>query len=308
MSEVQPPSESLAATDPATSAVAAGAMLREAREATGLHVAALAVSLKVPVKKLEALEAGRLDLLPDAVFARALAATICRGLKIDPAPVLALLPQNTSSRLGVEPPAINTPFHAAGSEPNRSAGVKLSPALLAVGALLLGALVIYVLPPSPRDGGAERAVTESATPLPSGDPVRAEPMADASSAPLAAAAVPQPAALPAGPAASSPMAAAPSAAVPAPVVPAPLATPADGAPGQRVVFVARAETWVQVTDAKGAVTLRRTMKADESEEATGVFPLSVVVGRIDAVEVQVRGKPMDLTSIAKNNVARFEVK
>jgi len=35
----------------------AGMMLRKAREASGLHVAALAVSMKVPVKKLEALEA-----------------------------------------------------------------------------------------------------------------------------------------------------------------------------------------------------------------------------------------------------------
>jgi hypothetical protein len=33
----------------------AGALLREAREAQGLHVAALAVAMKVPVKKLEAL-------------------------------------------------------------------------------------------------------------------------------------------------------------------------------------------------------------------------------------------------------------
>ena len=35
----------------------AGALLRQAREAAGLHIAALAVSLKVPVKKIEALEA-----------------------------------------------------------------------------------------------------------------------------------------------------------------------------------------------------------------------------------------------------------
>ncbi|HPH15047.1 MAG TPA: helix-turn-helix transcriptional regulator, partial [Burkholderiaceae bacterium] len=68
--------------------VSAGALLRQAREAAGLHIAALAVSLKVPVKKLEALESDRLDLLPDAVFARALASSMCRALKIDAAPIL----------------------------------------------------------------------------------------------------------------------------------------------------------------------------------------------------------------------------
>ncbi|NJM43298.1 MAG: helix-turn-helix domain-containing protein [Brachymonas sp.] len=71
----------------------AGQMLREAREAHGLHVAALAVSMKVPVKKLEALEADRLEDLPDAVFVRALASSVCRALKIDAAPILAKLPQ-----------------------------------------------------------------------------------------------------------------------------------------------------------------------------------------------------------------------
>jgi cytoskeleton protein RodZ len=38
------------------------------------------------------------------------------------------------------------------------------------------------------------------------------------------------------------------------------------------------------------------------------MPLAVVVGRADAIEVQVRGLAFDLTSVAKDNVARFEVK
>ena len=80
-------------------AVTAGTLLRRAREAAGLHVAALAVSLKVPVRKLEALESDRYDLLPDAVFVRALASSVCRTLKIDPQPVLDRLPQTAAPRL-----------------------------------------------------------------------------------------------------------------------------------------------------------------------------------------------------------------
>ena len=73
--------------------VTAGALLRDAREAAGLHIAALAVALKVPVAKLEALEADNFSALPDMVFVRALASSVCRTLKIDPQAVLALLPQ-----------------------------------------------------------------------------------------------------------------------------------------------------------------------------------------------------------------------
>ena len=65
-------SDSLDSADPvvapSSTPVTAGRLLREAREAAGLHIASLAVSLKVPVRKLELLEADRFDELPDAVF------------------------------------------------------------------------------------------------------------------------------------------------------------------------------------------------------------------------------------------------
>eukprot|EP01136_Pigoraptor_vietnamica_P039483 Opistho-1_new@10349 len=76
----------------AASATSAGAWLREARQQRGLHIAALAAMLKVPQAKLEALEADRWQDLPDTTFARALAKAMCRVLKVDAAPVMALLP------------------------------------------------------------------------------------------------------------------------------------------------------------------------------------------------------------------------
>ena len=78
----------------------AGGLLRQARQAQGLHIAALAAAIKVTPRKLELLEADRLDELPDATFTRALAQTVCRTLKIDAAPVLALLPPPKGHRLG----------------------------------------------------------------------------------------------------------------------------------------------------------------------------------------------------------------
>ena len=88
----------------------AGTLLRTARQAQGLHIAALAASIKVSQRKLELLEADRLSELPDATFARALAQTICRSLKIDPTPVLAALPQAPGYRLDAVDGGINTPF------------------------------------------------------------------------------------------------------------------------------------------------------------------------------------------------------
>ncbi len=122
-------------------------MIREAREAAGLHVAALAVSMKIPVKKLEALEADRLDLLHDAVFVRALAASVCRALKIDPAPVLSKLPLNKTPQLSNDERGINAPFQAPSGAAGLSwVGKLANPYALLVIALVIAAIVVKFVP------------------------------------------------------------------------------------------------------------------------------------------------------------------
>jgi len=315
--------------------VSAGTLLRQAREAAGLHIVALAVSLKVPVKKLEALEADRLDLLPDAVFVRALAASVCRTLKIDAAQVLALLPQTGKPRLDYQQTGINTPFRSPGDGPGPSLWAQISrPAVLAGLLLLLGALVLIFLPTAPQQG----TVVVQPVPAPSSaDSLAAEPHVAQVTPPAQSGAVMASKPLIAGGAFESPtpavttLAAAPvsapdqvakpalalpgatpgkaspnlPAAGPAASVPAALAQPA---PVGSMVFKAIGESWVEVTDAKGIVVLRRILTPGEVVGASGALPLAAVVGRVDATQVQVRGRAFDLNAVSKDNVARFEVK
>lgn len=131
-------------TDAHVPELGAGALLRRARESAGLHVAALAVSLKVPVRQIEALEADRLDLLPDPTFARALASSVCRQLRIDPQPILGLMPQAGPRSVkvpeGLE--AFRGPGEAAASWTERLG----RPAVLGAGGLLVAAVVLLALP------------------------------------------------------------------------------------------------------------------------------------------------------------------
>lgn len=306
-------------------AISAGFLIRQAREAAGLHIAALAVALKVPVKKLEALEADRLDLLPDAVFVRALAASVCRTLKIDAGQVLALLPQTGKPSLGQQSAPINTPFRSPGDGPGPSLLAQISrPAVLAGLLLLLGALVLIFLPAVQQPGTATQPATLSPavadTPAaPSGAlsgvamartellEVDKPPVTDSAAPPAATAGM-----APAAPV----LASQPSAVAPPPVSVALVAVPAAPAAAVAVppaaagiiVFKAKGESWVEVTDARGTVVLRRTLAAGEEAGASGVLPLAAVVGRVDATQVEVRGKAFDLGAVSKDNVARFEVK
>jgi len=319
----------------------AGSLLREARETAGIHIAALAVSLKVPVKKLEALEQDRFDLLPDAVFVRALASSVCRTLKLDAAPVLGLLPQTSAPKLIYQGTSINAPFRSPGEGPGPSIWTQVSrPAVLAGLLLLLAALVLIFLPAVKQDGSSGKAETADTTlspgsadagkPLPvaiagSGlakpaapaEPSNASDAAAGTAAPAASlsiAALPPAVVNPAPPAASvSASAAAPAvSAAPvapaAPAAPAPVAAASQPMPAGIVTFSAKGESWVEVTDARGTVVLRRTLTAGEVAGVSGVLPLAAVVGKADLTQVQVRGKAFDLAAVARDNVARFEVK
>jgi len=300
----------------------AGALLREAREAAGLHVAALAVSLKVPVRKLEALEGDRYDLLPDAVFARALASSVCRSLKIDPQPVLQRLPQHNAPRLVQTNEGLNAPFRAPGDVVVPAWREHLTrPASVAVGALLLGAVAILLLPSTRREEAPVTARPEAAA-APMATPVLLQPSPAGAEPPVAVNAPGSPAVAPtASPAAASPEAggakppAAGAAAVPAAAVaPAAAPAPADAsttaaAPASGlIVFRTSGPSWVEVVDSRGQVPLRRLLAAGETVGASGTPPLAVTVGSANTTAVEVRGKRFDLAPLARDNVARFEVK
>lgn len=315
---VQQPMQPMQPTRDGAAGKSAGTLLREAREAAGLHVGALAVSLKVPVKKLEALEADDLEQLPDAVFARALAATICRLLKVDPEPVLARLPQLHRPPLQVGTQEAPVRLERPGSGMRlRSIGGLPRPVVY-LSALLLVAAFVLALMPSLRLGDAPSAVLATEE----GMAQRAEPQPPGIETTIA---VPAEAASASGVDAFAAAAAAVGASAAADAAMAPVATPAAsdaaaaaattaaaasaGAAGGAVaVFSARAPSWVQVVDAAGLVHLRKTMNGGETARINGTLPLSVVVGRANAMDVVVRGQPLDVQALAKDNTARFQIK
>jgi cytoskeleton protein RodZ len=269
--------------------VAAGTLLREARESKGLAIQALAASLKVSVKKIEALEAGRFDLLPDMVFARALAFSICRNLKIESLPILDQFPPTNVHTLKSDEAGINTPFHASHAAYRFKVLQFLTRPVVIVSAVLsLMAVMLYTVPlifpgqlldPTP--------VTDSTSNSPE---QRVDPPSVQSELPVAQTSAPMNTIGSAPPTGNAIAVASGASAV-----------------AGNIVFKSRGVSWVEVVDAKGTVHLRRSLLSGEVVSVSGVLPLMVVVGKADMLEVTVAGKPFNLMGVAKDNIARFEV-
>lgn len=305
----------------------AGTQLRTAREAAGLHIAALAVALKVPTRKLEALEADRYDELPGVTFTRALASSVCRQLKVDPLPVLAQLPSTEIPKLHVRDDGVNAPFHKPGDLVTMGeTWQKLRITVISVVVLLLGSVLIYSIPQAWIN--TQSKVVQTVVLPKAAVSVVEMPIAPASAPQdLISAVVSAVPPSPTGTIPSVQVSASATGVIPAAtrtqmvtstqtMLVMPRVTPtlmgmtvASAAPNNAdiMVFEAKADTWIEVLDRDSQILVRRVLKAGEKQPVQGKPPLMVSVGNADKTRVMVRGKNYDLASVTRENVARFTV-
>ena len=313
-------------------------LLREARESKGVNLVVISSALKVPLNQLKALERGDLDVLPDAVFARALVGSVCRHLGVDSTAILAAWPQAQHNQLQhlVKPVRMTpTPF-----EGDVKRGV--SPWIL-VGL----ALVLVVGVAAWWSGNPERlfsglspssaADSDGTTPLGSSQTLEGSAVGagsptegtgiDVGSTPDVAPSV----AVAASPAVQTPSA--PDAAVgqpdrlsnrsyandaPATMVP-PVAQPAlsteasstrlnSPAPGTAGLVI-RAENiaWVEVRSVDGSILMSRNMEPGTTEYIQDGAPWSIALGNAPETEILRDGKAIDFQAYVRQGIARFNV-
>ncbi len=235
----------------------AGALLREARQAQGLEIEAVAALLKVPVRKLEALEEDRHADFQGPTFVRALAQAMCRVVKLDSVSVLALLPHTQGNSLDQVTGGLNSRFQdpAYGRDwfglLREQRGVMLVMLVFAV-----AAAVLWLLPEGWLDraraslnqpAAAASAVVEDvalqAAPAPLAEPIASDRLPPASAAPLG-----WPAPLPVQASQAAP---------------ASVAQGASAVPAQRVASGVRAASW----SARSASGVARAASAGVSSAA-----------------------------------------
>lgn len=310
---------------PPADAAAVGAQLRRVRENRGETTGDVAHALKLTSRQIEAMEAGRLDLLPGPAFARGFLRNYARYLGVDPAAVLIAFEFEAGAQAVELLPVSN----AEGVMPTGGASRAVQiPAALVAGVLLVAVIAgwyfdWFQMPGEPvavteqvsepaSPGEATHTSEAVAVPAPgvtspavgSVSPVLAPMPAPPAVATATAPMNPIPVA-PVAPAGAPAADSAPPANVPAIVPPAPVveAPRTDGV--AHMVFRFGGESWVEVRDASGAIVYSGISNAGSTRTVQGKPPFALVVGNARQVSLEYRGKPYDLSPHVRVSVARL---
>lgn len=291
--------------------------LRREREAQGLSLEQVSAYLKLTERQLDAIEKGDLSALPGLAFSRGFVRNYARFLKLDPAPFVALIKdESTESVLPTE--MYNSDL---GRMPKDGGGSRFSalPALLivVVVAIIIGAGWYFHWFESHEDTEALNEAEQSEAvemhgPLPSATHGAAAVV----SSPAAEASVPASEPAETVPGGSAPVpslhtqAAASPSATSARVAPAESSPAADSAQLDRIVLAFDGDSWVEVRDASGKNVFSRMNHAGSVQEVQGRAPFSLVVGNASQVRLNWKGQAIDLNAYLKSGsqVARLTVK
>ena len=296
-------------------------MLQQARIAAGVEIEPLAAVLKVSVRKLQALEAGELNNPSEMTFTRALAASVCRQLRIEPGPVLNAWPGQSTDATAVPKTLSNDGTPNAATALPGNAQPSGGRSWLGVLVVLLIGVGVWMAYQQMQHASERRQARATAQPTVT-EPERAETAAPAvvevPAAPVTEIAPAAGGTVEAAPVTPSAVVVTPPAvnatqpeepAKPGPIVnnqSAPLTPAAIG--NHILVLHALEASWIEVTDVSGARVFTRLMSAgDHVAIDEGGRPLSVLIGNAAGVRVYSRSKALDLTDKARLNVARFDV-
>jgi cytoskeleton protein RodZ len=257
----------------------AGDELRQRREALGLDLAEVAATLRIKPAYLVALEAGRPNELPGAVYAIGFIRAYADHLGLDSGEMLRLFKQQ--SALFAAKPDLAFPIQLG--ERSLPGGMLLVALILAVCGY--GGWFYLSTGDGPRP---ERVAQIPLELLPYRQTFRApppvsQPMVEAQAAPRSPA-VPSEGSEHSGSGGRPSAAGSALAAVPAATDPAP------NSPGE-VVIRATADSWIQIRDARQSVLLTRVLKAGESCRAPDRPGLSMRTGNAGGLEITVNGVP-----------------
>ena len=309
-----------------------GATLAAQREAMGWTVEQVAEQLKLAVRQVVAIEAGDYAALPSPAVTRGFVRAYAKILRLDPAPLVAMIPMDTPVPVessGVRrdlPSSRGTLFsHSRYPTHGKRSGAPLAwiagVVVVAAAGFAAWHFGLFALPGSttaPAGGDAVlNAPFETTTSnVPAADtahnpsvPLISVPApADGAAAPATGATTPAPAAqTPPAPANTATQATVSATTVaPAAATAVPAAPAAAGA--NTLVLNVREDSWIEVRPQGGKALISRLVRAGSTETIEVPGTATLVVGNPTAVTATLRGAAVALPPVPGKTISRVTIK
>jgi cytoskeleton protein RodZ len=287
-----------------------GAQLAVQRQALGLTVEQIAEQLKLAPRQVLAIEADNYDALPGMATARGFIRAYAKVVKMDAAPLVALIAVETLAPVNPMPARreMGAPFsevrlpsmHRRGLSASWLFGGGLAILLLLGGLLVMQNMgLVSLLPVSmklPGAGGTTEKTTLQKV-IVSNELMSGAVGAQADSLPnkyhsTVLASTPS-------------MIGSTAAPMPKPIS-ASTPTPSENGANSLVLHV-RGDSWVEIKRKSGGSVMSRILKAGTTETVDIKEPMIIVIGNVAGVDATLRGAPLQLKSGA-GNTARINIK
>ncbi|WP_334120417.1 RodZ domain-containing protein [Limnobacter sp.] len=310
-----------------------GEILRAARERAGYSLSDISAQTKINERQLEAIESGDVGRLPPETFAKAFIKSYCKALKLDAAPIILSFGfSESSAQAKVVRTGQGEAMRAEPLEPKMPSSSKRLSTLnfdrktgkksLSYGIVLaaVAVMAVFYIPVFLSNQATETSETEAAGDAiePNDAPVAADTVEQSLPLPLDAPAADGDAssvfpALQQPQASAPPVAGSTSGTTPpvstSEVAPTPPAaeTPAASGAQSALRFKFQEQSWVTVRDSDDKVLISQLNDAGSSLEVLGQAPFKLIVGNAKSVEISSNGKPVDLSSSIRGEVARITI-
>lgn len=268
-----------------------GLQLAAERQRQGLSVGEIAGRLRLHPRQIAAIEAEQLEVLPKGTFLRGFIRNYAKEVRLDPAPLLQALEAS-----GAAPGERDLTTGSGPSSAMRAAAQETMSRAVVIGGALAALVLFGVIgwiasrPAQMPVAVGAGAQAPTSTPAPAPASIASAP----ATAPAAASPVAPPVALQERPASELPLvAAAPAVAATAANAGSAGAGTSAGQVGVRLTFRERA-AWVEITQADGRVLFSGMNDPGTERRIAGLPPLRLLVGNASTVDLEFRGKPVDL--------------
>jgi len=258
-----------------------GLALAAAREARAMTQAEVAAQLRLSPRQVKAIEDEDLAVLPEGPFVRGYLRNYARLVDLPAEPLLALL----NARLRP-----TEPLRAEGQGSKAVSPIQRVPREPVSGRLVIGGALVALAVFAAFGWWTMRAGQQQEA----GAGTEAGPAAPAAQS---------------SPAAAAPQEATPAATVaPAPSEPATAAGPAAPLSDTALRLSFRDRSWVEIRQADGEVLLSQNNAPGTVQTVDGVPPYTLVIGNASKVDVEFRGRQVDLAaSVSRDDVARLRL-